>query len=281
MNKKIIAAVLTSALAFTTVLPFFNMVQKNSTQSEQNVLAKSASSADKTSSKNVVLTTTKKASKTLQKKTSKSTQKKTSKSKVAVASSKKTNNSSKSSFSRGGSLKDIKNAAMKESSSSNNSAKTKVNNKIELLDWWKKAQYAFARNTKAEVLDIATGKTFKVVRTMGTNHADAEALTKQDTNIIKSIWGGFSWQRRPIILIVNGRRLAASMSAMPHAGLDSKPAYAKISNRSAGYGTGLNLDVIKNNGMDGHFDIHFLNSTRHMDGQEDSQHQAAIMKAAK
>jgi hypothetical protein len=115
---------------------------------------------------------------------------------------------------------------------------------------------------------------------MGTNHADTEALTKEYTAIIKSIWGGFSWDRRPIILTIGGKRYAASMSAMPHAGLDAAPAYSVVDNRSEGYGRGENLDVIKGNGMDGHFDIHFLNSTRHKDGQEDPEHQAAVLKAA-
>jgi hypothetical protein len=151
---------------------------------------------------------------------------------------------------------------------------------IQLLDWWKSGHNVFSIGTSAEVTDLYTGKTFMVKRTMGTNHADTEALTKEDTAIIKSIWGGFSWDRRPVILTISGKRYAASMSAMPHAGLDSTPAYSVVDNRSEGYGTGENLDVIKGNGMDGHFDIHFLNSTRHKDGQEDPQHQTAVLKAA-
>lgn len=152
--------------------------------------------------------------------------------------------------------------------------------KVELLDW-NVAKDIFSINSTAEVMDVYTKKTFRVKRTMGTNHADAEALTSEDTKIIKSIWGGFSWERRPIILNINGRKLAASMSAMPHAGIDSAPAFKVIDNRSEGYGRGQNLDVVKKNGMDGHFDIHFLNSTRHMDGKKDPQHQAAILEAAK
>lgn len=148
------------------------------------------------------------------------------------------------------------------------------------LDWWTSASKIFSRGQTAVVTDLYTGKSFNVMRTMGTNHADSEALTKHDTDIIKDIWGGFSWDRRPVIVTVNGVRIAASMSGMPHAGLDSKPAYEVINNRSAGYGTGENLDVIKNNGMDGHFDIHFLNSTRHKDGEEDPQHQQNVLIAA-
>lgn len=152
--------------------------------------------------------------------------------------------------------------------------------KIETLDWWKQAQKVFPRGATATVQDVYTGKTFKVVRTMGTNHADSEAASSSDTKIIKSIWGGFSWTRRPVIVIIGERRLAASMTAMPHAGLDSLPAYSQVKNRSGGYGSGQNLDVVKHNDMDGHFDIHFLNSTRHKDGQADPQHQAMIKVAA-
>ncbi|KGM97441.1 hypothetical protein Z968_03355 [Clostridium novyi A str. 4552] len=157
---------------------------------------------------------------------------------------------------------------------------TKASKTIELLDW-NTAKNIFKRDSKARVIDVYTHKSFNVQRTMGDNHADTEALTKKDTKIIKEIWNGFSWTRRPVIVEVNGRYLAASMSAMPHAGLDNKPAFVTVANRSSGYGTGANLDVIKDNDMDGHFDIHFLNSTRHMDGRKDPQHQNAIQIASK
>lgn len=150
----------------------------------------------------------------------------------------------------------------------------------ELLDWWKSARYIFPIGSVAEVTDLYTGKTFKVKRTMGTNHADCEALTREDTRIIASIWGGFSWDTRPVIVSVNGRRIAASMSSLPHAGVDSAPAFKVVNNRSQGYGRGENLDVVKNNGMNGHFDIHFLNSTTHKTGKENPEHQRNVLKAA-
>jgi len=31
---------------------------------------------------------------------------------------------------------------------------------------------------------------------------------------MKEIWGGFSWVRRPVIIKYNGRKIAASMTAM-------------------------------------------------------------------
>lgn len=50
--------------------------------------------------------------------------------------------------------------------------------------------------------------------------------------------------------------------------------------RSGDYGPGINYDKIKGNGADGHFDIHFLNSVRHKDGQVDVEHQAMVRIAA-
>lgn len=154
------------------------------------------------------------------------------------------------------------------------------NTKIEVLDWWKEASKVFARGSNAKVIDVRTGKTFNIKRTYGGNHADCETLTAEDTKIMKEIWGGFSWNRRPVILEIGGRYLAASMAGMPHAGLDSKPANATVSSRSGGYGRGTNLDTVKNNNMDGHFDVHFKNSRTHGSNKVDSAHQKAIKEAA-
>ncbi len=127
----------------------------------------------------------------------------------------------------------------------------------ENLDWWTEAQYVLPINKVAKITDFETGKTFAVKRTIGTNHSDTEPITYTDTEIGKSISGGYTWDTRPVIVEVDGRKLAASMSYMPHGTAD-----------------------IPNNGFDGHFDLHFLNSTRHVDGQIDPYHQAAIKIAS-
>lgn len=151
----------------------------------------------------------------------------------------------------------------------------------ELLDWWTEAQYVLPNGTVFEVVDFYTGRSFFAKRTIGSNHADCEPLTLKDTIIMKEIWGGnFSWTRRPVIIKVNGRKLAGSISAMPHAGNDAAPGGQYTTWRSDGYGPGNNLDWVKNNGADGVFDLHFLNSTRHMDGKIDSNHQENIKIAA-
>jgi peptidoglycan hydrolase-like protein with peptidoglycan-binding domain len=154
--------------------------------------------------------------------------------------------------------------------------------KAELLDWWSGASKVFKIGMAAKVTDVKTGKTFNIVRTYGSNHADCEAKTAADSNKIKQIWGGsWSWERRPVIVEVNGRRLAASIAAMPHAGVDKSPANKYISSRSGGYGRGANLDKIKSNGMSGVIDVHFLNSRTHGTNKVDKKHQLAIKIAAK
>lgn len=127
----------------------------------------------------------------------------------------------------------------------------------ELLDWWTEAQYVFPIGKTATVTDLVTGKSFKIKRTTGANHADSETLTITDTNIAKSIWGGYSWTPRAVVLNIDGRKVAASMSFMPH-----------------------DVDYIANNGITGHFDVYFANCIRHKDGKPDPNHQAMVEKAA-
>ncbi len=147
----------------------------------------------------------------------------------------------------------------------------------EYLDWWKGAQYLISIGAEIKVIDFYSGKSFNAKRTTGANHADVETLTSQDTAKLKEIWGGsFSWSSRPAIIVCNGRRIAASLSSMPHAGNDNDLGGYHTNWRSDNYGPGLNFDYIKNNNMHGHFDIHFLNSTRHKDGQIDHNHQKNI-----
>lgn len=151
----------------------------------------------------------------------------------------------------------------------------------ELLDWWTEAQYVLPINAEFKVTDFYTGKSFMVKRTLGANHIDAETLTMNDTNIMRDVWGGtLSWARRPILIEYNGRKIAASMASMPHAGNENAEGGAYTTWRSNNYGAGINYDYVKGNGINGHFDIHFFNSTRHKDGQVDPEHQKNVKIAA-
>ncbi|WP_207652892.1 peptidoglycan-binding domain-containing protein [Anaeromicrobium sediminis] len=149
------------------------------------------------------------------------------------------------------------------------------------LDWWTQVKGPILNpGDTFTVRDLYTGKTFNLKYTVGTNHSDVEALTVADTNTIKSIWGGFSWARRPVLVYKNGKTIAASMNAMPHAGKDNQPAGKFIANRSGGFGYGANLDYVKNNGMDGVMCLHFYNSKTHGSKKLDSKHQSAVNKAS-
>ncbi|QQE75603.1 LysM peptidoglycan-binding domain-containing protein [Brevibacillus composti] len=128
----------------------------------------------------------------------------------------------------------------------------------EYLDWFEAAQYLMPIHAVAVVTDFETKKQFRVKRTIGAFHSDTEPLTAADAAMIKEVWGGrYSWQVRPVVVEVNGRKLAASMTSMPHS-----------------------MEYIADNNFDGHFDIHFRNSLRHKDNLIDPDHQAAIKTAA-
>lgn len=127
-----------------------------------------------------------------------------------------------------------------------------------LYDWWTEAQYVWPIGTNAKIIDVQTGVSWTMKRTYGAFHADVEPLTRNDTNVMKSVWGGkWSWSTRAIIVEVNGHRIAASASAMPHS-----------------------IDQIMDNDFTGHSDVHFLNSRRHKDNLVDQDHQEKIQIAA-
>lgn len=152
--------------------------------------------------------------------------------------------------------------------------------KVGSFDWYKEVRGLWERGENALVTDVDTGLSFTVKRTYGSNHADVEPLTRKDTEIIKKIWGGFSWERRAVTVEIGDYIIAGSMTAMPHAGVDSVAANKYVKNRSAGYGYGVNLDAVKNNGCSGVMDIHFKNSRTHTTNVVQKVHQDMIKKAA-
>jgi peptidoglycan hydrolase-like protein with peptidoglycan-binding domain len=156
----------------------------------------------------------------------------------------------------------------------------KSNKIVGSFDWFTKVRNLWDRGETAVVTDIDTGLSFTVKRTYGTNHADVEPLTKNDTETIKDIWGGFSWERRAVTVEIGNYIIAGSMTAMPHAGVDSVSANRYVRNRSAGYGYGVNLDAVKNNGCSGVMDIHFKNSRTHSTNVVQRVQQDMVKKAA-
>lgn len=126
-----------------------------------------------------------------------------------------------------------------------------------IVDWFTEGQYIYPRGSVAKVIDVNTGRTFNMKRTGGSYHADVEPVSKEGSQAIKEIWGGWSWNRRAVIVEIDGVRIAASMHGMPHA-----------------------YDCIPDNGMNGHVCIHFYKSRTHIHNREDADHQAMVQKAA-
>lgn len=150
----------------------------------------------------------------------------------------------------------------------------------ELVDWFSGGNVLIPKNVPYEIIDVWTGTRITVIRTSGSYHADVEPATAADGAKYKSLWGQRSWSRRPILVCINGRYIAASTHCMPHAGREDKPAWAIVSSRSAGYGTGTNYDSIKGNGAEGHICNHLYRSKGHASGKMDAQHQKCVMIAA-
>ena len=128
----------------------------------------------------------------------------------------------------------------------------------ERLNWFNGGSNKIPKHATFKVKDIRTGKVFTVKRWSGANHIDAEPASASDTKILKSIYGHWSWKRRPVLVKYNGHVYAASMNGMPH-------------------GT----QTIKGNNFEGHFCIHFYGSKTHGSKKVDAMHQNCVAEAMK
>ena len=129
---------------------------------------------------------------------------------------------------------------------------------IQAMDWWTSGiQTIFAKGVTATITDVATGISWQEIRKGGTNHADCQPLTAQDTaNLKKAVGGKWSWDRRAVVVTINGQHYAASINCMPHGG-----------------------GSVTGNNFDGHHCVHFINSRTAGTNKVDADHQAAIQKA--
>lgn len=129
---------------------------------------------------------------------------------------------------------------------------------IQAMDWWKSdIQTIFARGVTATITDVETGISWREIRKGGTNHADCQPLTAQDTaNMKKACGGKWSWNRRAVIVTIDGAHYAASMNCMPHGG-----------------------GSVTGNNFNGHHCYHFINSRTSTGTKPDADHQAAIQRA--
>lgn len=128
---------------------------------------------------------------------------------------------------------------------------------VELLDW-ADAKKLFTVGTPAQIIDVRTKIIYWVASFSNGKHADVEPITTDDTDAMKRTYGGrWSWDTRPILVIINGRTLAASINGMPHGG-------------------GVN----SKNGMNGQICIHFRGSKTHNGNRtHENDHQNSVTEA--
>lgn len=127
-----------------------------------------------------------------------------------------------------------------------------------LKDWFSYVYPNFSRGEKIKVWDVETGITYYMVRVGGSNHADVEPATASDTKkFLETYDGEWSWDRRAVVVRLDGEYIAASTNGFPH-----------------GY------ETVSGNGMEGQVCIHFLNSKTHIHDAVDPAHQAMVKKAA-
>lgn len=123
---------------------------------------------------------------------------------------------------------------------------------------WQQATQILPNKSIFSVTELETGLSFHVQRRAGSDHADVQPLTKEDTRIMKQIYNGkWSWRRKAVLIHSGDEWIAASMNGMPHGG-----------------------DGIPENGFSGHFCIHFLGSSTHKSDSPDPAHQMMVHKAA-
>ena len=133
-----------------------------------------------------------------------------------------------------------------------------------LRDWFDYVRGRWKKGTKCKVVDLDTGITYTMVRVGGSLHADVAPATKADTEKLKKTYGGvWSYDRRAVIVYINGEAIAGSTNGQPH-GSTGVP------------GNGMNLS----SGKLQQVCIHFLNSRTHIHNMRDPDHQYQVRRAA-
>ena len=125
--------------------------------------------------------------------------------------------------------------------------------------YWSEARNNIIRTgVPLHITDVRTGTTFWLESFSNGSHADVVPRTRDDTDALRRVFGGrWSWDPRPILVTVDNRTFAASISGMPH-------------------GSFNRLD----NGMVGHICMHFPGSRTHNGNRShERDHQNAVQEA--
>jgi len=127
---------------------------------------------------------------------------------------------------------------------------------VEMI-YWNAASALLGRFEPLTIIDVRTGLTWQMARFGGDAHADVEPITAQDTAIMHRAFNyTWTWTPRPVLVLIHGRTLAASLNGMPH---------GMVTNHQ--------------NNVNGHFCLHFFGSRTHGTWRLDTAHQNAVHEA--
>ena len=146
-----------------------------------------------------------------------------------------------------------KSSSSSSSSSSGRSGGT-WKSQVKMLKWFEGGKSFLSKGSYGTLYDVKTGKTIRIKRMGGYNHADCEPATKGDASKLKSL--GDSWDPRPGILKVGDKFTACSFNTKAHGD-----------------------QTIDSNNYDGQFCLHMVGSKTHGGDAVRSDHQSAIKRA--
>lgn len=123
---------------------------------------------------------------------------------------------------------------------------------------WTTVRDMLKENAEYKITDCYTGYTFHLVYHGGENHAEMESSSINETSNFFRICGSeVNFLKRPIVIEINGRSIAASVQCWPH-------------------GT----DYQKGNAMHGHVCVYFDGCVSNVGNMPDVEHNEVVRKAA-
>ena len=132
--------------------------------------------------------------------------------------------------------------------------KTSWKDQVVKMDWFDGGCNVLDRDDYATIYHCDTGITIRIKRMGGTNHADIEPATAEDTEKLRKISGGeFDWDSEAVILYSEGKYVACAINTMPHG-----------------------QQTIYDNNYDGQCCLHMVDSRTHGSDTINSLHQKAI-----
>lgn len=123
---------------------------------------------------------------------------------------------------------------------------------------WNEIKELLSEGSTYSFTDFNTGNAFSMILVSVNAHAEMECVTPADTQMFLTCFGGaFNYSKRPVVIHVGDRLIAASMQGEPH-GQDTVPA----------------------NDMEGHVCVYFSDSLSHVGALPDVEHMNQVRKAA-